>query len=123
LAAHPRTVQNPIYLAPEILAKEPFTERCLLLLLLLLFLFFPFLERIADRALRSDVYAFGIILYEILTGLEPFSEYGFAFEIADAVSAGKRPQIPSHFRLPIDAARVRFPHRYCCSRHSALIHP
>ena len=49
-----RVVDNPLWLAPEIMAQKPFTK-------------------------KSDVYSFGIILWELVTGQLPFSEFHFDF--------------------------------------------
>ena len=65
-----RKVDNPVWLAPEIIKGKEYTE-------------------------KADVYAYGVILYEILT-LKPFlSEYRFFSEMEDSIVAGKRPELPS----------------------------
>ena len=63
-----RNVDNPVWLAPEILSGKEYSE-------------------------SADVYAFGVILYEILTLKAFFSEYTFLSAMEDAIIAGKRPEI------------------------------
>jgi serine/threonine protein kinase len=67
-----RDVANPTWLAPEILKEEEFTE-------------------------KSDIYSFGIILWELVTRQHPFSEYNyqFMFELEDIIKTGGRPTIPA----------------------------
>ena len=64
-----RKVDNPVWLAPEIIKGKEYTE-------------------------KADVYAFGVILYEILTLKPFFSEFRFFSEMEDAIVAGKRPELP-----------------------------
>jgi serine/threonine protein kinase len=64
-----RVVSLPTWLAPEVLAEEQYTE-------------------------KSEVYAYGIILWELLTRKHPFSEFRWMSELEDAVIDGKRPPIP-----------------------------
>ncbi len=67
-----RLVENPTWLAPEITREEEFNE-------------------------KSDIYAYGIILWELLTRKHPFEDWGFnfMFELEDAVKLEKkRPDIP-----------------------------
>lgn len=63
-------VANPRWLAPEIMKKEEFT-------------------------LASDVYSYGIILWELVARKLPFEEIGFDNKVEEAVMQGKRPTIPS----------------------------
>lgn len=62
-------VENPIWTAPEVLRRE-------------------------DCTTKSDVYSLGVILWELLTREGFMSNLRFMGEIADAVVAGTRPQIP-----------------------------
>jgi hypothetical protein len=66
-----RVVSLPTWLAPEVLNEEEYTE-------------------------KSEVYAFGIILWELVTRKHPFEEYRWMSELEDAVIDGKRPEIPSN---------------------------
>jgi serine/threonine protein kinase len=67
-----REVQNPTWLAPEVLKGEGTTH-------------------------ASDVYAFGIILWELATLKHPFEEfdYKFTIDLEEAIKHGTRPTIPS----------------------------
>eukprot|EP01132_Coremiostelium_polycephalum_P000699 gene699-862_t len=67
-------LSNPIWLSPEIMKGEEYTE-------------------------KADVYSFGIILWEILTGLQPFDEFpvahsSFMYQLEDEIINGLRPTIP-----------------------------
>lgn len=66
-----REVQNPTWLAPEVLRGEGTTP-------------------------ASDVYAFGIILWELATQQHPFGEfdYKFTIDLEEAIKHGTRPTIP-----------------------------
>lgn len=59
---------------------------------------------------KADIYAFGIILWEIVTRIMPFSEYDFQSEIAERVCEGLRPSIPdftpSRYRALIEQCWV-----------------
>jgi serine/threonine protein kinase len=76
-----RDVVNPTWLAPEIIREEEFTE-------------------------KSDVYSYGIILWELLTGAHPFGEFQFQFmfELEDLVKRGGRPTMPAD--APTDFATL-----------------
>eukprot|EP01117_Protostelium_nocturnum_P011694 TRINITY_DN4256_c3_g1_i11.p1 TRINITY_DN4256_c3_g1~~TRINITY_DN4256_c3_g1_i11.p1 ORF type:complete len:1743 (-),score=580.06 TRINITY_DN4256_c3_g1_i11:39-5267(-) len=65
-----RIVILPNWLAPEIMSQDEYTE-------------------------KSDVYAYGIILWELLCRKHPFEEFTFMSELEDAIVHGKRPPIPS----------------------------
>ena len=65
--------ENPAWLAPEIMRGEPTTT-------------------------KSDVFSFGIVLYELITRRYPYDEYQFQFTVAqmDAISKDHvRPTLPS----------------------------
>lgn len=64
-----RKVDNPVWLAPEILRNEPYDE-------------------------KVDIYALGVILYELISFKQMFEEYSFFSDIEDAVCSAKRPPIP-----------------------------
>lgn len=44
---------------------------------------------------KSDVYSYGILMYKIFTGLNPFPNSFTIVDLADDVVVGQRPQIPS----------------------------
>ena len=58
-------------------------------------LFFPenFALKDRRRTKRSDCYALGMVIYEVLSGQVPFPRYDF-FAVAVKVSAGERPERP-----------------------------
>lgn len=58
------------FLAPEVLKEEPYTE-------------------------KSETYAFGVIMWELIARKHPYSEYRWMWELENAVIQGKRPLIPS----------------------------
>lgn len=66
-----RDVANPTWLAPEIIREEEFD-------------------------VSSDVYSYGIILWELLVRKHPYAEYRtqFMFELEDIIKRGTRPTIP-----------------------------
>jgi GTPase SAR1 family protein len=59
---------NPVWLAPEILLQQNYNE-------------------------KVDVYSFGLILFEMLTGQDYFGECAFMSDIENLVVSGKRPKI------------------------------
>eukprot|EP01087_Luapelamoeba_hula_P010598 TRINITY_DN2811_c0_g1_i2.p1 TRINITY_DN2811_c0_g1~~TRINITY_DN2811_c0_g1_i2.p1 ORF type:complete len:711 (-),score=170.90 TRINITY_DN2811_c0_g1_i2:53-2185(-) len=66
------TTGSPIYMAPEVLSDKPYDE-------------------------KADVYSFGILLWELLTGGIPYQEEGFKNLdqiFAHVVMEGKRPTLP-----------------------------
>lgn len=69
--ARDRDVVNPTWLAPEIIREEPYTA-------------------------AADIYPYGIMLWELITGEHPFDEfnYEFSLDLESAVMEGKRPTIP-----------------------------
>lgn len=44
-----------------------------------------------------DVYSFGILLFEIMTGIVPFENMGIVDYTKEIIMKGKRPPIPKHF--------------------------
>jgi len=66
-----RVVQLPTWLAPEVLNQGEYTE-------------------------QSDVYAYGIILWELVTRQHPFGEerFKFNYQIEEAILSGERPPVP-----------------------------
>ncbi|KYQ94307.1 RasGEF domain-containing protein [Tieghemostelium lacteum] len=72
-AALVRTVDQPLWLAPEVLSGTVYSE-------------------------PSDVYAFGIILWELYTRSHPFDEFSFGqwmSKLEDEIIRGLRPTIPA----------------------------
>ncbi|EFA77446.1 leucine-rich repeat-containing protein [Heterostelium album PN500] len=64
-----RGVENPVWLAPEVIEKQ-------------------------EASTQSDVYAFGVILWELLTYQDFFGDLGFMSLLEDKVVSGERPPIP-----------------------------
>jgi len=64
-----KQVDNPIWTAPEILSSKSYSD-------------------------KVDVYSFGVILWELLTETQFFSDKSFFNQIEKAVIAGQRPTIP-----------------------------
>lgn len=64
-----KAVDNPVWLAPEILKKKPYTG-------------------------KVDVYAFGVILYELVSRLQLFGEISFMSKVEEKIVNGERPEIP-----------------------------
>jgi len=66
-----KVVDNPIWLAPEILRHHRYTE-------------------------KVDIYAFGVIMWELMSGADFFGETAFMSAIEDKIKKGERPIIPPH---------------------------
>ncbi len=64
------TVQ-PIYMSPEILGHQDYTE-------------------------KADVYSFAIMLWALVVGKEPYSDFKNSWDIARFVTAGKRLDVPKN---------------------------
>ncbi len=79
---NPRSFENLIlilFLAPEILSGQPYNE-------------------------KVDTYAFGIILWELVTRQLPFNQLSFISDVASSVIAGERPTVPEE--IPKDYAKL-----------------
>eukprot|EP01125_Pyxidicula_operculata_P006879 TRINITY_DN2359_c0_g1_i1.p1 TRINITY_DN2359_c0_g1~~TRINITY_DN2359_c0_g1_i1.p1 ORF type:complete len:1423 (+),score=357.36 TRINITY_DN2359_c0_g1_i1:201-4271(+) len=70
-----KVVDNPIWLAPEILKHQPYSE-------------------------KVDVYALGIIMWEIITGQDVFGDISFMSAIEEKIKNGERPPIPTNTHIP-----------------------
>lgn len=66
-----RKVDNPSWLAPEILNSQPYTK-------------------------AVDIYAFGIICWEVLTRKKPWHDIQWIALIQENIVSGERPKIPSY---------------------------
>jgi len=64
-----RKVDNPVWQAPEILRSEPYNH-------------------------KVDTYAYGVILFELLTRDTYFGEVKFISDLSVMVENGKRPKVP-----------------------------
>jgi serine/threonine protein kinase len=64
----------------------------------------PEIDDTADYGFAVDVYAFGVLVYEIMTGEEPYKELRGPLAIHKAVRAGRRPPIPNS--LPKDLRQL-----------------
>ena len=69
-------IDNPIWLAPEILQNNPCTK-------------------------QSDIYAFGIVLWEICSFQHPFQSYSFMVELIGNIIDGIRPNILEIISIPL----------------------
>jgi len=66
-----KAVDNPIWLAPEILNNELYNE-------------------------KVDVYAFGVMLWELISGKDFFGDVGFMSKVEDMIKKGQREIIPEN---------------------------
>ena len=69
-------VGTPVWMAPELLLNMKYDE-------------------------KVDVYSYGLIVYEIITGEIPFRDLTFEKIIIEVGRGGKRPKIPSVVPVPI----------------------
>lgn len=60
---------TPIYMAPELYSDDPYSY-------------------------QVDIYAFSLIMYELITGIRPFSEYKSSYKLMKDVKNGVRPKLP-----------------------------
>jgi serine/threonine protein kinase/GTPase SAR1 family protein len=65
-----KVVDNPVWLAPEVLERKPYTE-------------------------KVDVYAFGVIMWEIATQTDFFGDLSFMSELERRIIDGERPALPA----------------------------
>jgi len=70
-----REVDNPVWLAPEILRNQPYSE-------------------------KVDVYAFGIISWELICGRDFMGHESFLAKIEDRIKKGEREEIPTDNFIP-----------------------
>ena len=76
---------TPPYMAPELFYPEKFGETN------------------SRPTQPTDIYAFGMVMYEVLTGFEPFYDRKFGpYELVPRVLAGERP------KKPINAEKIGF---------------
>jgi len=73
------TAGTPLYMAPELLFPGKFgLTKC-------------------RPTQPADIYAFGMVIYEVLTGFDPFYDRGLGlYEVVLRVSAGERPTKPGN---------------------------
>ncbi|KPJ67312.1 MAG: hypothetical protein AMJ43_05525 [Coxiella sp. DG_40] len=85
-------IGTPLYMAPELLSKN---------------------AREATTS-ASDVYSFGLLLYEVITGKVPYNDYEKQYQIDLAKDKGILPEIPSYCPQEITVLINK-----CCARNSA----
>jgi serine/threonine protein kinase len=83
---------TPLYMAPEVLLMEPFDE-------------------------KADTYAFGVCLWEILTGDDPFAEHDDYDRFKSAVVRGERPRIPATMPIKLQEFLARLWHQSPSKRY------
>jgi len=93
-----RAVQNPVWVAPEVLKGENMISK-------------------ADLP-KTDVYSFGVILWEIVTRAEFFGEEKFMSNIEEKVMNGERPPIPIECPFELSTLISRAWHQEPSSRPS-----
>ncbi|KAG0579613.1 hypothetical protein KC19_4G110000 [Ceratodon purpureus] len=54
----------------------------------------------AEYTRSADVYSFGMICYEVITGLLPFHEFLFNSDLQPVIQEGKRPSFPASVSCP-----------------------
>eukprot|EP01130_Rhizamoeba_saxonica_P015439 TRINITY_DN6924_c0_g1_i2.p1 TRINITY_DN6924_c0_g1~~TRINITY_DN6924_c0_g1_i2.p1 ORF type:complete len:466 (+),score=106.76 TRINITY_DN6924_c0_g1_i2:1345-2742(+) len=70
-----KVVDNPVWLAPEVMLKKPYSE-------------------------KVDVYAFGVIMWELISGADFFGEEEFMANIQTRICAGEREIVPMDDFIP-----------------------
>jgi len=70
-----KVVDNPVWLAPEILNREPYSE-------------------------KVDVYAFGVMMWELISGHDFFGNISFMSKIEEKIKNGERDTIPDNQVIP-----------------------
>ena len=76
-----KVVENPMWLAPEILAGSPYT-------------------------LKADIYAYGVVMWEMLTRDIFFGDVQFRHQLEDRVVQGLRPEIPQIEEMETEVERA-----------------
>jgi serine/threonine protein kinase len=84
-------IGTPLYMAPELLCKN---------------------AREATSP-ASDVYSFGLLLYEVITGRVPYNDYEKQYQIDAAKDKGILPEIPSYYPQEITVLIKK-----CCAWNS-----
>jgi len=70
-----KVVDNPIWLAPEVLIGAPYNE-------------------------KVDVYAFGIIMWELISGKDFMGDDTFMSRIEERIISGEREKFPKNLKIP-----------------------